>query len=171
MGAESDAVRSWLSVVRAYNQCDALMAQRLAVLGVRTAEHEVLANLLREPGITQQALAARCFSAKSHISGLLSQMAERGLVQREADPADARAKCLRLTRSGAALARRSGAVQAEIVALMAQALPARDLAQVERSMTRVSQALQLQLGSTKHSAGGAGRRPSSTRVRSRLIRD
>ena len=32
---------------------------RLAALGVRIAEHEVLANLATAPGITQQALAAR----------------------------------------------------------------------------------------------------------------
>lgn len=149
MGAESDAVRSWLSVVRAYNQCDALMAQRLAVLGVRTAEHEVLANLLRDPGITQQTLAARCFSAKSHISGLLTQLEERSLVRRDADPADARAKRLSLTRSGEALARRTRAVQAEIVAMMAQALPERDLAQVERSMKRLSFVLDQQLQSSR----------------------
>jgi DNA-binding MarR family transcriptional regulator len=146
MSAESDAVRSWLSVVRAYNQCDALMAQRLAVLGVSTAEHEVLANLLREPDITQQTLAARCFSAKSHISGLLSQLEARGLVRREADPADARAKRLSLTRPGEALARRTGAVQAEIVGLMAQAVSGGDLAHVERSMKRVSAALDEHLG-------------------------
>ena len=141
MSADADAVRSWLSVVRAYNLCDALMTQRLAVLGVRTTEHEVLANLLREPGISQQTLAARCFSAKSHISSLLGQLEERGLVRRDADPADARAKRLSLTRPGEALARRTGAVQAEVVKLMAQALPARDRALVERSMNRVSEAL------------------------------
>ena len=141
MGADSDAVRSWLSVVRAYNLCDALMAQRLAALGVRTTEHEVLANLLSEPGMSQQTLAARCFSAKSHISGLVGQLEERGLVRRDADPADARAKRLSLTRSGDALARRTGAVQAEIVRLMAQSLPARDLALVERAMNRVSETL------------------------------
>ena len=148
MGADSDAVRSWLSVVRAYNLCDALMAQRLAALGVRTAEHEVLANLLREPGMSQQTLAARCFSAKSHISGLVGQLEERGLVRRDADPADARAKRLSLTRSGDALARRTGAVQAEIVRLMAQSLPARDLALVERAMNRVSETLLASVGAS-----------------------
>ena len=75
------------------------MASRLAPLGVRTAEHEVLANLVREPGISQQALAERCFTAKSHISGLLRTMEERGLVRRDADPSDARARQLYVTRA------------------------------------------------------------------------
>lgn len=71
-------MRSWLSVVNAYHLCDALMTRRLAELGVRTPEHEILANLRRAPGITQQVLASRCFSAKSHISALLTLLEGRG---------------------------------------------------------------------------------------------
>ncbi len=136
------AVKSWLSVVRAYHLCDTLMARRLAALGVRTAEHEVLVNLLRDPGISQQTLAARCFSAKSHISGLIGSLEQRGLVRREPDPSDARAKCLHLTVEGEALARRTSAVQAEIVRLMTQDFTAAELAQVEQAMNRLSQLLE-----------------------------
>ena len=142
MGIESNAVRSWLAVVRAYNLCDAVMTQRLAAIGVRTAEHEVLANLLSKPGITQQTLAARCFSAKSHISALIGQFEERKLVRRESDPADARAKQLFLTRSGEALARRTVAVQALVVQAMAEAIDESEMAQVEAAMERVSVRLQ-----------------------------
>jgi DNA-binding MarR family transcriptional regulator len=143
---EKNAVRSWLAVVRAYHLCAAVMSQRLAVLGVPVAEHEILANLLREPGISQQTLAARCFSAKSHVSTLLAGMQERELVRREADPADARAKRLFLTRKGEALARRTQRVQAEIVQAMAQALTPAEMAQVEDAMARVSQRLELLQG-------------------------
>lgn len=139
---DSRALKSWLSVVRAYHLCDALMARRLAELGVRTAEHEVLVNLLREPGISQQTLAARCFSAKSHISGLIGALEQRGLVRREPDPADARAKCLHLTRDGEDLARRSGAVQAEVVRLMTQDFSAAELAQVEQVMGQLGSLLE-----------------------------
>jgi len=65
--------RTWLAVVRAYNLCDAAMSARLAELGLRVGEHEVLATLATAPGITQQALAARCFVAKSGVSMLLAQ--------------------------------------------------------------------------------------------------
>jgi DNA-binding MarR family transcriptional regulator len=112
---DKQAVKSWLSVVRAYHLCDALMASRLAQLGVRTAEHEVLANLVRDPGISQQVLAERCFTAKSHVSALLRSLEERGLVRRDADPSDARARQLFVTRAGEALARRTLAVQAQVV--------------------------------------------------------
>jgi DNA-binding MarR family transcriptional regulator len=138
----ADRVRSWLSVVRAYHLCDAVMVSRLNALGVKLAEHEVLANLLARPGITQQTLAARCFSAKSHISALLAQMEARGWVRREPDPADARAKQLFLTRSGEAVARRTAKVQAAVVDAMASAVSEEDMARTERIMNSVSQALE-----------------------------
>jgi DNA-binding MarR family transcriptional regulator len=145
--AEESATRSWLSVVRAYNLCDALMTRRLAAVGVRTAEHEILANLRREPGLGQQTLAARCFTAKSHISGLLSDLEARGWVRREADPADARAKCLFLTAAGARMAERTAQVQADVVALMSAATGAAALSQVQAAMNAVSERLQAELDS------------------------
>jgi DNA-binding MarR family transcriptional regulator len=143
--ADESATRSWLSVVRAYNLCDALMGRRLGALGVRTAEHEILANLRREPGLGQQMLAARCFTAKSHISGLLSELEERGWVRREADPDDARAKCLFLTAAGARMTERTARVQADVVALMSAATSAVSLSQVQAAMNAVSEKLQAAL--------------------------
>ena len=145
--AEESATRSWLSVVRAYNLCDALMARRLGAVGVRTAEHEILANLKREPGLSQQTLAARCFTAKSHISGLLSDLEARGWVRRDADPADARAKRLFLTAAGARMAERTAQVQADVVALMSAATGAAALSQVQAAMSAVSERLQAELDS------------------------
>jgi DNA-binding MarR family transcriptional regulator len=140
------ATRSWLSVVRAYNLCDALMTRRLGALGVRTAEHEILANLQREPGLSQQTLAARCFTAKSHISGLLTDLEARGWVRREPDPADARAKRLFLAPAGARMAERTMQVQAQVVATMASALTAAELSAVQAAMTAVSEQLAAELG-------------------------
>lgn len=140
--ADRQAIRSWLSVVRAYHLCEAAMSTRLAALGLRTAEHEVLANLARTPGMSQQALAARCFTAKSHVSALLRAMEERGWVRREDDPDDARARRLYLTRSGQALARRSVAAQAQVIEAMVGTESVRDLAFVEDAMNRVGARLE-----------------------------
>lgn len=139
---DAAAVRSWLAVVRAYNQCDVLLARRLAALGVRTAEHEILANLQREPGLTQQALAARCFSAKSHISSLLADLEQRGWVRRESDPADARAKRLHLEPAGARMAQATLAVQGDVVSAMARAVTPLALVQVNTAMSALSECLQ-----------------------------
>jgi DNA-binding MarR family transcriptional regulator len=134
--------QAWLAVVRAYNLCDAVMTGRMAELGVRIAEHEVLANLATAPGITQQQLAARCFVAKSGISMLLAQMEERGWVRREADAADARVKRLQLTPAGEALARQTLAVQSDVVRAMVADDSDAELDQVRDSMLRVSQRLE-----------------------------
>jgi DNA-binding MarR family transcriptional regulator len=140
-------VRAWLSVVRAYHQCGELMHRRLAVLGVRTAEHELLINLQREPGLSQQAVAERCFTAKSHVSGLLNDLELRGWVRREPDPADARAKRLFLTAAGQRMAARTAAVQVEVVGLMTRDVPAAELQSILASMQAVSQRLQAALQS------------------------
>ena len=144
----AEAVRSWLSVVKAYNQCDALLARGLSAIGLRNAEHEILANLLREPGLSQQALAQRCFTAKSHISALLTSMQERGWLRRENHPQDARAKSLFLEPEGELMAERGKLVQAEVVNIMAQAISAKQLGQVLESMQAVSSALEDELNRT-----------------------
>jgi DNA-binding MarR family transcriptional regulator len=141
----ADVVRSWLSVVRAYNLCDALMARELASIGLRTAEHEILANLLREPGLSQQTLAERCFTAKSHISALLTSMQERGWLRRENHPQDARAKSLFLEPLGQAMAERAKRVQVQVITIMAQAVSPEQLRQVHEAMLPVSAALEAQL--------------------------
>ena len=138
---ERQAARTWISVVRAYHLCEAVMSERLAEVGIRLAEHEVLANLVRDPGMSQQALAAKCFTAKSHISALLSALEKRGLVRREADPADARARRLFVTRQGEAVARQTMAVQAKVVAAMAKAVPTKDMAFIEEAMKSVGERL------------------------------
>jgi DNA-binding MarR family transcriptional regulator len=141
-------MRPWLSIARTFYLCDALMARRLGALGVRTAEHEILVNLRRDPGIAQQTLARRCFSAKSHISALLTALEERGWVSREPDPSDARAKQLFLTPSGERMAVRTAAVQAEVAAGMAESVSPRTLADVTTAMVRISRRLQVMLDQT-----------------------
>lgn len=143
--ADDAATRSWLSVVRAYHLCSELIAQRLAAVGVKTSEHEILVNLRRQPGLSQQALAARCFTAKSHISGLLGDLEARGWIHRSPDPADGRVKRLSLTEAGAEVAERTAAVQAEVVQLMTQGVPLAELQQVGRSMGEVSSRLEAAL--------------------------
>jgi len=141
-GGQPSAVRTWLAVVRTYLLCDEVMALRLAPLGVRIAEHEVLANVAAEPGLSQQALAARCFTAKSHVSALVASLEQRGWLRREVDVADARVRCLHLTRSGEAMARKTMAVQAEVVQAMAAAVDGAELLGIESAMQRVGQALE-----------------------------
>jgi DNA-binding MarR family transcriptional regulator len=139
-------LRAWLAVVRAYNLCDVVLAERLAEINIRVPEHEILANLLVEPGRSQQQLAARCFTAKSHISTQLATLEARGWVRRDPDPSDARARRLFLTRTGTAMAKRTVAIQTAVVNQMASALQASELAPIESAMHRVSAALEAMRG-------------------------
>lgn len=149
---DDSATRTWLSVVRAYHLCSELIAARLAVLGVKTSEHEILVNLRRQPGLSQQALAARCFTAKSHISGLLSELEVRGWISRQPDPADGRVKRLNLTAAGAEMAARTAAVQADVVALMTAGTPLAELQRVAGAMAEVSSRLEATLSGSSASA-------------------
>ena len=141
----AEAVRSWLSVVRAYNLCDAMLARELAGIGLRNAEYEILANLLREPGLSQQALVERCFVAKSHMSGLLTSMQERGWLRRDSHPQDARAKCLYLEAQGQLMAEQGKLAQAKVVSIMAQTISPEQMAQVHAAMLPICAALEAQL--------------------------
>ena len=92
----------------------------------------------------QQALASRCFSAKSHISALLTLLEGRGWVRREPDPADARAKRLFLTPQGERIAARTAAVQAAVVAAMTDGEAEATLREVTDAMQRVGARLKAQ---------------------------
>lgn len=134
---------AWLACVRAYNLCEAVMTARLAALGLRVGEHEVLATLATTPGITQQTLAARCFVAKSGVSMLVAQMESRGWLVRESDDADARVKRLSLTPEGLAIAQQTLALQGEVIQTMVGAASEADMATVARVMDRASEALEV----------------------------
>lgn len=130
--------KTWLAVVRAYNLCDAVMSSRLAKLGLRVGDHEVLATLATTPGITQQELAARCFVTKSGVSMLLAQLEAKGWVRREADVNDARVKRLTLTPVGEKMAARSMTIQSEVITAMVAGSSEAELAFVTNVMEAVS---------------------------------
>ena len=135
------ATEAWLSVVQSYNQCSAAMTVRLAPLGLSILQHEMLMNLLRTPGISQQRLAERCFSAKSGISMQVAAFEKDGVLVRRVDPNDARARLLDLTESGRALAKKALAVQTEIVEAMTSGYDRDELADLKRKMDAITAVL------------------------------
>ena len=135
------ALRAWLAVVRAYNQCDTVLASKLGAIGYTTAQYEVVSRLHRDPGQTQQELAQRCFVAKSGISMLIKRMEEGGWVLRSADALDARVKRLTLTEEGQRQAERMLQVQHEVVSAMASPLTSEELQQLTEMMSKVNSSL------------------------------
>ena len=135
------ATEAWLSVVHSYNQCAAALTRRLAPLGLSVLQHEMLMNLLRTPGISQQRLAERCFSAKSGISMQVAAFEKDGVLARRVDPGDARARLLFLTPDGEALAQRALAVQTGIVEAMTAGYDRTELADLKRRMDEITATL------------------------------
>lgn len=138
----TSATQTWLAVVRAYNQCTMTLAKQLEPLGITLLQHEVLMNLLRTPGLTQQQLSERCFSAKSGVSMLVARFMKDGMVERTRAPKDHRAWNLSLTPKGLTLATEAEVLQCEVVAEMAKAYSARELVLVKELMDQSSVRLQ-----------------------------
>ncbi len=132
------ATEAWLSVVQTYNQCSAALTRRLSPLGLSVLQHEMLMNLLRTPGMSQQQLAERCFSAKSGISMQVAAFEKDGVIERRVDPKDARARLLGLTPKGADLAGRALGVQTEIVDAMTRGYEPDELADLKRRMDEIT---------------------------------
>ena len=107
--------RNWVAVARACHLVQQELARQLKPLDLKTPHLDIMANLVRSPGISQQDLARKLFVGRSNMTMLLPQMEKRGLVERRSDPDDKRALRLFLTEKGRALAGKAIAVQAAIV--------------------------------------------------------
>lgn len=137
----TNATETWLAVVRSYNQCTMTLAQQLEPLGITLLQHEILMNLLRTPGLTQQQLSERCFSAKSGVSMLVARFMKDDMIERKRAPKDHRAWNLFLTDKGLNLARQAEVQQREVVMEMARSHSAEELEMVKRLMDQSSERL------------------------------
>jgi MarR family transcriptional regulator, organic hydroperoxide resistance regulator len=118
----------------------ALVAAELPVLashGVSMWGYVVLSALDGGPARTQAALAQAIGADKTRIIGVLDELQQAGLITREPDPADRRARLLSITPAGHQV---RAATQAEIQAnenRLLGRLPAAD----RRAFLRAAQAL------------------------------
>lgn len=137
----AEATEAWLSVVRAYNNCTAAISAQIAPLGITLLQHETLINLLRTPGITQQQLAVRCFSAKSGISMLIARFETDGIIRRQSDPGDKRAYLLDLTETGKLLAQQALQVQLGVIKEMSGVFEPEEMPVLKSRMDQMSDIL------------------------------
>ena len=91
---------------RLHQVCTAVAAEVLEGEEITALEYGALAWLQDDPGIDQNALAARMGIDRTTGSMLVSSLEERGLVVRSTNPLDRRARLLRLTETGTALRER-----------------------------------------------------------------
>ena len=99
---------------------------------VSMREYDVLYTLSKGPGPLRLGDLNRHVLLSQALSRLVDRLAERGLVERRADPADGRGVRLSLTDAGRVVQRRIGRQHARAVArAMTAGLTATELAQLE----------------------------------------
>lgn len=74
-----------------------------SVHGFTLPQWRALAEIYRNEGIAQVSLAAALDTDQMTVSGIVSRLEKRGLIERYADPNDSRAKLAKLTPAGVTL--------------------------------------------------------------------
>jgi DNA-binding MarR family transcriptional regulator len=111
---EKAALGAWMRLVRVFQKIERASAEQFTAHGLTPAQFDILAQLGRAEGISQQELADRLLVTKGNISQLIGKMEERGLIFR---CHEGRAKALFLTAEGKWLRRETvPAVEARIAA-------------------------------------------------------
>ncbi|MBX4953365.1 winged helix-turn-helix transcriptional regulator [Rhizobium binae] len=107
--------RSWIAVARACQLMQQSLTRSLADLDIKPPHLDILVNLYRFEGISQQELARRLLVGRSNMSMLLPQMEKRGLIERRGDARDKRVLRLYLTMEGRRLTEAAMAIQTDLI--------------------------------------------------------
>jgi DNA-binding MarR family transcriptional regulator len=100
-----------------------------------------LIPLLDANGARPSALAQRSGVTKQAMSQLIHELETRGYVEQVPDPADTRAKIVRLSKRGVALRQACFLARKEIQSLAAETLGKTRLARLQQNLTRLTAAL------------------------------
>ncbi len=137
-----DEDRAWRAFRRMLTALPARTARDLAAdSGLSAADYEVLSTLSEKTGHrwSLKDLAGKMEWSRSRLSHHTARMQQRGLVEREPDPADARGCILHLTPSGlAVLEAAAPAHVASVRARFLDHLTPDELATLERIATRLA---------------------------------
>jgi DNA-binding MarR family transcriptional regulator len=121
LGSVLDFMRTLWALDHALQSASKRMESRLGVTG---PQRLVLRIVGRFPRISAGEAASILHLHPSTLTGILKRLGDRGLVDRRADPGDARRALLRLTARGRQLdAQRSGTVEAAVRRALARLSP------------------------------------------------
>ncbi|MEM5491982.1 MarR family transcriptional regulator [Hoeflea sp. AS16] len=112
---ENPRFHNWVAVARACQVMGLSLARALQPLDIKPPHLDILVNLFRAPGISQQDLADKLLVGRSNLSMLLPQLEKRGLLVRRGDPQDRRVLRLELTPEGTSLTLKALAIQSELI--------------------------------------------------------
>lgn len=107
--------KNWIAVARASQLIHQKLGRALSPLDIKVPHLDILANLYRFEGISQQDLAHKLLVGRSNISMLLPQIEKRGLIVRRKDETDKRVLRLYLTEKGREVTLRALAIELELI--------------------------------------------------------
>ncbi|NLS15735.1 MarR family transcriptional regulator [Rhizobium sp. P40RR-XXII] len=107
--------RSWVAVARACQLMQQSLTRALVHLDIKPPHLDILVNLFRFEGISQQELARKLLVGRSNMSMLLPQMENRGLIERRGDKQDKRVLRLYLTEEGRRVTEEAMTIQTALI--------------------------------------------------------
>jgi DNA-binding MarR family transcriptional regulator len=107
--------RTWIAVGRACQLMQLTLARNIAHLGIKPPHLDILINLYRREGISQQELARKLLVGRSNMSMLLPQLEKRGLIERRGDGHDKRVLRLFLTAAGKDITEKAMKIQTTLI--------------------------------------------------------
>lgn len=135
---ERPRFKNWIAVARVHALWEHQFAQALSEEGIKLAQFDILANLMHEPGMTQQRLAEKLFVGRSNLSMTLPDLERLGWLRREGDPGDRRVRRLTLTPDGEAKARIGFVAQSRLLDRMMSVLSDEECHAVGDSMRKMA---------------------------------
>ncbi|MGJ8570140.1 MAG: MarR family winged helix-turn-helix transcriptional regulator [Hoeflea sp.] len=128
---------NWIAVARACQVMGLSLARALQPLDIKPPHLDILLNLFRTPGISQQDLADKLLVGRSNLSMLLPQLEKRGLLIRNSDPLDRRVLRLELTPEGTKLTQEAIVIQTAMIDRALKAASTEECNLVGEVMTRI----------------------------------
>lgn len=110
--------RTWIAVARACQLMQLTLARNIAHLDIKPPHLDIMLNLYRREGISQQELARKLLVGRSNMSMLLPQLEKRGLIERRGDSQDKRVLRLFLTDDGKAITEQAMEIQTGLIDLV-----------------------------------------------------
>lgn len=129
--------RSWIAVARACQLMQQSLGRALAHLDIKPPHLDILINLFRFEGISQQELARKLLVGRSNMSMLLPQMENRGLIERRGDKQDKRVLRLYLTEAGRHVTEEAMTIQTALIDRMLSHAPIEECERMTVHMERI----------------------------------
>jgi DNA-binding MarR family transcriptional regulator len=107
--------RNWIAVAKAAQAVGRALSDALAPRDLKTAQLDMMMNIYRHPGMSQQELAEKLIVGRSNITMLMPGMIKKGHIKRSADKQDKRILRLTLTEEGTALLMQALAIYSALI--------------------------------------------------------